>query len=45
MGKPGDGYTEVSLKFKIKFERSENRMTFVWYVSNGKAALFSIAIE
>ncbi len=40
-----DGYIEVTLPFKTKFERSENRMTFVWYVSNGKASLFSIAFE
>jgi hypothetical protein len=40
-----EGYVEVTLKFNIKFERSENRTTFVWYVANGKAALFSIAIE
>ena len=40
-----EGYIEVTLQFKTKFERSENRMTFLWYVSDGKAKLFSIRIE
>lgn len=40
-----DGFVEVILKFKIKFERSENRAEFVWYVTDGKANLFSIGIE
>lgn len=40
-----DGYIEVILQFKAKFERSENMMSFIWYVSDGNAALFSIAIE
>jgi hypothetical protein len=44
LGKPGDGYVEITLQFKIKFERSDNRMSFVWYVFNGKASLFSIGI-
>ena len=45
LGKPGDGYIEVTLRFKVKFERSENHMTFVWYVSGGEAKLFSISVE
>lgn len=45
IGKPGDGYIEIALEFRVKFERSANRMRLIWYVSNGKANLFSLAIE
>ena len=39
-----DGYVEVTLKFNVKFERTVNHMAFVWYVFNGKAALFAIEV-
>ncbi|HUR97342.1 MAG TPA: hypothetical protein VMZ26_04660 [Pyrinomonadaceae bacterium] len=42
---PGDGLIEVTLQFKVNFERGENHLTLVWYVANRSAKLFSLALE